>query len=204
MEVLIVAKTHMRNGSCVGGYDITSKRNVRLLNANAENQPHDTEFNVGQVWEIEYAIRPVLNPPHIEDVLVLSKNFIREEKNPYTFLLNSVKIWKGDPTCIFDGKVNFPRGKSCFVTNTRGIPSQSVGFWMADKDLELTIFGDQKHFYYFGEYGDVYAIPFVGFQPVEDKIKKGSIIRVSLARWWNPNPNEDKRCYCQLSGWFMQ
>lgn len=204
MEVLIVAKTHMKNGSCVGGYDITNKRNVRLLNSTAENQPADTDFNVGQVWEIDYSNRQILTPPHIEDVLVSSKKYIREEKNIYSFLINTVPIWRGDPTNIFDGKVNFPQGKSCFVSNKRGLPSQSVGFWVADKDLELTIFNDHKHYYYFGDFGDVYTIPFVGFQNVIDKIKKGTIIRVSLARWWNPNPNEDKRCYCQLSGWFLE
>ena len=203
MEVLIVAKTHMKNGVCVGGYDITNKRNVRLLGPNAENQPFDTDLNVGQVWEIAYSNRETIIPPHIEDVLITSRNYLRNESNMYSFLIKSVPIWRGDPTCIFEGKVDFPRGKSCFIPNPKNLPSQSVGFWISDDDLFLTIFSDQRHYYYFNEYGDVYTIPFVGFQPVQRVIKKGSIIRVSLARWWSPpGSNSDKKCYCQMSGWY--
>ena len=56
MEILIVAKTHMKNAFCVGAYDITNKRNIRLLTSNELNQPTDTQFNVGQLWNMEYII----------------------------------------------------------------------------------------------------------------------------------------------------
>ncbi len=54
--VLIVAKTYMKNAFCVGAYDMENKRNIRLLSASGENQPRDTRFNVGQLWNLKYEI----------------------------------------------------------------------------------------------------------------------------------------------------
>ncbi|MFI3197287.1 MAG: hypothetical protein QX196_03085, partial [Methylococcaceae bacterium] len=61
---------------------------------------------------------------------------------------------------------------------------------------------DPIDFYlYFGE--QVYSFPFVGSVDTIETISKGTLLRVSLTRWWSPNPNRiKKRCYCQLSGWF--
>ncbi|RLD55183.1 MAG: hypothetical protein DRJ01_16985, partial [Bacteroidetes bacterium] len=65
MEVLIVAKTHMKNAFCIGSYDLTNKRNVRLLTSTEANQPLDTEFKIGQIWEIDYIVRSSIVNPHI-------------------------------------------------------------------------------------------------------------------------------------------
>lgn len=32
---------------------------------------------------------------------------------------------------------------------------------------------------------------------------KGTLVRLSLARWWSPNQGRDKRCYLQLSGFYI-
>lgn len=203
MEVIIVAKTHMRNAACVGGFEIATKKSVRLLTSNGENQPSNTELEVGQIWNIEYSVRAQLIAPHVEDVQINGKNFIRTQNSVGEFLKNNATIWRGDPRAIFEGKVHFGRAQSGYITNNGGIPSQSVGFWLADKDLELTILDDQKHYYYFGDGGEIFAFPYVGYSPVVETIKKGTLIRVSLARWWKPNERvEEKRCYCQLSGWY--
>lgn len=48
-------------------------------------------------------------------------------------------------------------------------------------------------------------IPYVGFEPAVDLIPKGTLVRVSLARWWRPHdspPDMEERCYLQLSGWY--
>lgn len=203
MEVLIVAKTHMKNGACVGALELHTRKNVRLLTVNGDNQPKDIDFEVGQVWDIEYSARENIIPPHVEDILVSKKKYLRRQNNLVSFLKDNVKVWAGDPTCIFEHKLHFPIGKGGYVVSSHGTPSQSVGFWLTDKDLELTIFADQKHFFYFGGFNNVHSIPYVGYAPIINKIKKGTLVRVSLARWWKPNPTvEEKRCYCQLSGWY--
>ena len=44
-------------------------------------------------------------------------------------------------------------------------------------------------------------IPFVGFQSPIGLIPANTLVRVSLARWW-ANNNDEERCYLQLSGWY--
>jgi hypothetical protein len=203
MEILIVAKTYMKSAFCIGGFEIETGKNVRLLNSNGENQPLDTDYKIGQIWEIKYSQRNDIVKPHIEDIIIETKNLVKVQENLKDFLMTKADIWIGSPENIFNDKVKFYIGKSGYVSNKYGLPDSSVGFWISDKDLELTIFDDQKHFYYFGDFNEVCVFPYVGTQALVDKIPKGSIIRVSLARWWRPNPQiEEKRCYCQLSGWF--
>jgi hypothetical protein len=203
MEVLIVAKTHMKNAYCIGSYDITNRKNIRLLTANEDNQPLDTKFNIGQIWELEYIERPNIIKPHVEDILVKKATYIRNVNNMYDFLTQNVNIWQGSPETIFNGKISFPIGKSGFLEQKNSSLDQSVGFWMPDNDIELTILEDKKHYLYFGQ--QVYSFPFVGTIGKVETISKGSILRVSLTRWWSPNTQTiEKRCYCQLSGWFQK
>ena len=202
MEILIVAKTHMKNAFCVGAYDITNKRNIRLLTSIGKNPPVDTQFNVGQLWDIEYIDRPIITPPHVEDVLVKSATFRKKIHNISNFLLNNVPIWKGDPTIIFDKKITFPiNRKSGFLEQKNSSLNQSVGFWQSDQNLEFTILDDRKHYLYFGE--QAFSFPYVGVMDKVEAIPKNTLIRISLTRWWSPNPNLPKSCYCQISGWFM-
>ncbi len=46
---------------------------------------------------------------------------------------------------------------------------------------------------------------FVGFQEPLAEIPAGAVVRISLAHWWRPrdHPEEEERCYLQLSGWFL-
>ena len=48
------------------------------------------------------------------------------------------------------------------------------------------------------------SIPYVGYEAPVLVIPAGSLVRVSLARWWHkPNaPDEGETCSLQLSGWF--
>jgi hypothetical protein len=203
MEVLIVAKTHMKNAACVGGLEVSTRKNLRLLNNNGDNQPANTDFQVGQIWDIEYSLRDNIILPHSEDVIISKKRYLRTQSNLSSFLKNNAIVWSGDQSSIFENKVQFGIGKSGYVTNIVGLPFQSVGFWLPDQDLELTILDDQKHFFYFGDHGNICAFPYVGYAPTIDKIKKGTLVRVSLARWWKPSPAiQEMRCYCQLSGWY--
>ena len=202
MEVLIVAKTIMKNAFCIGAYDITNRKNVRLLTLSRTNQPIDTKFNVGQIWDINYEESPNIVKPHIEDILVKNAVFLRVIDNMYEFLISNVPFWEGSPENIFEGKINFPIGKSGYLELKDSDLAQSVGFWIPDKDVELTILRDKKHYLYFGD--QVYAFPFVGTMNKIETIPRGAILRVSLARWWSGDTNNQKRCYCQLSGWFIQ
>ena len=202
MEVLIVAKTFMKSAFCVGAYDLKTKMNIRLLTSSEENQPLDSKFEIGHIWDIDYLPRPNRIKPHVEDVLVQKARYVRVQTRLNEYLIKTVNIWEGGPEIIFNGKIKFPNGQSGFLEQKFSEIKQSVGFWLPDKDLELTVLDDHKHYFYFGE-EQVFAFPYVGSNKVIDKITKGTLIRVSLARWWSPNiDRQQKRCYCQLSGWY--
>ena len=50
------------------------------------------------------------------------------------------------------------------------------------------------------------TLTFVGFQEPLEIIPAGTLVRVSLAHWWQPEdtPDVEERCYAQLSGWFFK
>lgn len=201
-EVLILAKTRMKNAICIGAYDITNKRNLRLLTHAGKNQPINTQFNVGQVWGMDYINSENITKPHTEDVLLQKTSFVKNIENMSNFLLKNMPIWKGCPTEIFDNCISFPHGKSGRLERKNSHLAQSVGFWVADKNIELSILNNKKHYFYFGDRQEVFCFPYVGTMDKMETIPKGTIIRVSLARWWSPSKNKEKGCYCQISGWY--
>ena len=71
-QIIIVSKTHMTNAVCIGAL-ATNGKYIRLLNEGGYNQPIDTEFEIRQVWEVEFDERIDKKAPHIEDVIIKSK-----------------------------------------------------------------------------------------------------------------------------------
>lgn len=191
----------MSKTACVGAFELATRKNIRLLNEDGTNQATDTPFEVGQIWDVTYDTH--LNPkaPHMEDVLIKSRILVGTQLNTGEFLKTNAPIWIGSPEKLFDGKIHYEYIKSGFV-RPDSIPSQSVGFWIPDKNLELTIFSDRKHYFYFGDSNDIFVMPYVGYTNVVERIEKGTLIRVSLARWWKQPGFKDERCYLQISGWY--
>ncbi|MCX7067709.1 MAG: hypothetical protein NTW85_08475 [Methylococcales bacterium] len=202
MDVIIVAKTHMSNSACVGGI-LVSGRFVRLLDSNGHNQSLDTELNIGDVCSITFTERPKKKPPHIEDILVSTivfKYSVPSIDKMIEFLKKNIKItiWSGNTDVLFDGKLQWTNSGSGYISESGEMPDSSVGFWIPDKDLTQRDYQGKVKYSYPIRWRN---IPFVGFQSPVDIIPAGTLVRVSLARWWSPNEDE-KRCYLQLSGWY--
>ena len=73
MKVLIVAKTRMGKGACIGGITQDGK-SVRLIPADID--VHDgagQEYEVGDLWEVEATPEPDIIPPHFENIIVHKK-----------------------------------------------------------------------------------------------------------------------------------
>ncbi len=203
MDVLILSKTHMGNGKCCVGGITGGGRYIRLLTPTGENQPENTELAPRQVWDVEFSERLNPIPPHIEDVLINSKKLkgtLKDEIKILEFIKErKILIWQGEPDVLFDGLIKWTNSGSGYI-NREGIPSHSVGFWISDYDLTKKEFNGIRY-----NYPNSFcwrSLKFVGFETPVNKIPAGTLLRVSLARWWQQDENTEERCYLQLSGWY--
>lgn len=205
MEVLIVSKTHMSTMVCVGGLLLNNNRYVRLLNPGNYNQPADTRFEVGDVWDLNFTNRPTLLPPHIEDVIITDKTFIRRIEGISAFLKQrNIIDWNGHIDHLYRGLLHWTGSGTGYIPRDSTMPSQSVGFWISDHDLVRVIF-DTKVKYRYPNGGSYRSISYVGCQETISTIPAGTILRVSLSRLFPPENSEiaaPRGYYLQLSGWY--
>lgn len=202
MQIIITSKTHKGNAACVGGLIVNNNRFVRLLNPGNWDQYADTDFDIGDIWEISFTNRKDIEPPHIEDIIIRSKTFLRKLENFTNFIENSgIAIYHGSPNTIFNGMLSWTGNGNGYIENRNNLPENSVGFWILDKDLILR----EKHYHYPGpnRFLRDKKFPYVGFETAINVIPAGTLMRFSLARWWKPEDSEiEERCYLQLSGWY--
>ncbi|MDR0988952.1 MAG: hypothetical protein LBM06_05775 [Prevotellaceae bacterium] len=206
-NVLILSKTQMENGVCVGGLT-DGGRYVRLLDNGGSNQPKDTSLAPLQIWEIDYVAKANTRPPHVEDVVVqtmIRKGSLNRDANIEEFLkVRNVPIWRGTPDMLFDGLVQWTLKGSGYIDAVGGVPNHSVGFWISDKPLYKTEYEGSIRYKYRFDIFDINgrSIKYKGFEDPVSQIPAGTLIRVSLARWWiSPSDNSEK-CWLQLSGWY--
>jgi hypothetical protein len=201
-RVLIVAKTRMSNGVCIGGLTRDGNKNVRLIPPNRRNHPADTLFDVGQVWDLDFHPSLEITSPHVEDVIVTKERYITQIPNLLETLLERVQPWQGNPEQLFDGLLTFVESGKGYISQLKGLPNSSTGFWLPNRPLDkITSYG-KTNYIYNSPFGRFY-LPYVGLASPIDQIPNGTLIRVSLARWWAPDGTNDKKCYLQLSGWYL-
>jgi hypothetical protein len=189
--------------ACVGGLTLNDNRNVRLLLSNGSNQLQDTPYEVGDIWDLNLRPKREVIAPHIEDVRVDSGRRIGRQGNMRSYLLAKVRPWQGGPDQVFEGLIRFTWNGSGYICRRNNLPNGSVGFWLPSCDFSR--FDHQgKTRYKCVREDKVVRITYVGFEPAVDLLPQGTLVRVSLARWWRPEdaPDMEERCYLQLSGWY--
>jgi hypothetical protein len=208
MRVLIVSKTKMGEVICVSGLSQMEKRSLRLLNAMGEQPTLSDRYSIGQLWEMDYTHAPTCEAPHTEDVLVrqkvlvgqLSTDELRRVLLHYRDALHTVE---GSIELLYEGKLVLPEraDESAYIV-AGYVPGYSTAFWCADVPLEM-VFGKKERAYYHYRAGilDI-KIPFVGFAEPITMIPRHTLVRVSLARWFDQYGKTEPRCYLQLSGWY--
>ena len=73
MKVVIVAKTRMGSGACIGGLTFDG-RSVRLIASDAgTNDQFNKEYEIGDVWDVDFAPEANIIPPHVENIIVHQK-----------------------------------------------------------------------------------------------------------------------------------
>ena len=201
MEVLIVSRTRMKNGVCCGGLDLHSVEFVRLHDHWGKNLIESAPFQIGEVYDIDYRTAANCRPvPHVEDKEILP-NYAKLRQLTNTEFITEidrlVDVPCGGIESIFEGKLR----RSTFATYIypEDIPQFSVCFWRPNAPLIKSGFlGKTKYWF-----GGSHAINYVGFQEPIEIIPAGTLLRMSLANWWSPDTITEKRCYLQLSGWFV-
>lgn len=203
METLILTKTHKGKAACVGGLVLQNDRLVRLLNPGNWDQYADTDLEIGDIWDIKFVNRHNIIAPHTEDVIIQSKKFIKKQDNLSKYLqTRKITIFRGNPSNIFNGHLRWTSNGHGYIADKENLPDNSVGFWISDKDLHF----NAKHYTYQSSirFTGNKEIAYVGFLDPIDVIPSGTLIRLSLARWWKPEDSEmEERCYLQLSGWYL-
>ncbi len=200
-QVLIVSRTSMSGGNvCVGGLVMHNARNVRLLTSSGGNQPGSAPYQVGEFWDLTFTNKPNCVPPHIEDVLVLTASKTGASLNKANDIRSSSPVYTGPLSATYQGCLVTPRGRAWHIDRSR-VPDFSVCFWETPQVLTFTnLFNKSK--YHYNTFAEETYLPFVGTMAASPMIAAGTIVRLSLARWWVPPDQQDDHCYLQLSGWY--
>lgn len=205
MKVLIVAKTRMGSGACIGGI-AENGRSARLIAPDASfNNQFNKEYNVGEIWDIEFTPDPHIIPPHTENLIVQRKQLLAsQEQNIADFIVQHMPPKTGGLERLYDGLVQMSPSGPLYIAKQSGVPSYSTLFWRADRPLLRDTTSKRIRYRYPTETGG-HTLTFVGFQEPIAEIPAGTLLRISLAHWWQPpdDPTIEPRCYLQLSGWFL-
>jgi hypothetical protein len=203
--VLVVAKTHWWDHVCVGALSRSPVQHLRLLHDDHEKMTEADGYEVGQVREILFRRPARTDPPHVEDVQVTQTSVTRTLTPAETrdAILRYVQPTAGSIRRLFQETLHIAPGEhvSAYVAPTH-IPDHSTEFWTTDQLLTLHLSADGKPYYHYRADGADVKVKYVGYAPPIEHISAGSLVRMSLARWYNQQGHTEPRCYLQLSGWW--
>lgn len=209
--MVIVSKTKMaKDKVCVGGVDIDSHCSVRLMDKYGFHESlSDCPYNIFEIWDVEYVKYSTRKLPHsAEDVRVIRRVKLDELEERIScvdlFKRNGINVYEGSIRNIFDGCLNATDSGALYITESN-IPNHSTCFWIADQDLARNDYqGKVRYNYKDGIHRWGCNIPYVGLENnPAGIISKGSLIRLSLAHWWMKAEETEKKCFLQLSGFFI-
>jgi hypothetical protein len=176
-------------------------KNMRLLYLDNSNMLDDIDINIYDNLLIKYQRKKDIILPHTEDINVFYINKISANNKPMVDILKilNIDIIQGNPNTLFENKLIWSQNswQSSGYISANDIPNYSICFWRSDKDIYLN-----KNNYEYILDDKTYSMRYVGMHKAQDCIYKGTLIKVSLANWWNSNSPEDNRCYLQLSEYY--
>lgn len=201
MRAVVIAKTKMGENICVGAADLESGSAMRLIPADGAEFHSWREFrpSIGSIIELTGSPSRKTEPPHTEDILVVSWNDTNTRIDDISnWIRKNCNVWHGNRSSLFDGVMQFTQlGKGQILRNR--LPSSSVGFWVTPRDL--VYYPETNRYAYAG------ALPvnarYVGLEEASENIPANSLVRVSLARWWKPEGSDmPEACWLQISGYY--
>jgi hypothetical protein len=206
VNVLIVARTRLGKAVCVGGMTEDGGRPIRLFPEHGQFLPPDCPLQVGELWDMHLTAIPIVYPPHVEDHIHRPLRLEGRVATMRTFILNRQESWVGGPSSLFDGRLRFAHTGRAFVSRAPPLPRQSVGYWVIPDPLSVDL-DEREHAIYRGAVHDdskerALVVPYVGTADPARELPAGTLVRVSLSRWWRAAQHVEERCYLQMSGWY--
>ena len=200
-NVLVTSKTKASNNNiCIEAITKDGK-NVRLLYSMNSNISETLNINIYDNLLIKYQELETIQFPHAENINVFYIKIISKNNKPMLDILNTlnINILQGDPTSLFDKKLVWTQDTwhSMGYVSLNNVPEYSIHFWIADKDLYLN---KNKYEYIIDD--KTYSMQYTGVHKPQDCIYKGTLIKISLANWWNNNSSNDSRCILELSEYY--
>lgn len=198
-QVVIVSRTRMKGGICIGGMTLDGHANVRLLPpSGSHSHPVSAPYRIGQLWDLDLKAPAKTDPPHVEDVLVEGARPAGELDDVAGWLGQNARVIVGDVSVLFDGLLHVSHAGTAYI-NKDAVPRSSVGFWRPSSDLQA----DDPGQHYLAKHwlSDV-TVKYVGEAPATPVIPADSLVRVSLARWFSPSGTDWEACWLQVSGWY--
>jgi len=200
-RVVIVSRTRLGNRLCIGGHDINQDmKSLRLLTRQEENQPADSPLEIGDIWDLEFQPRPTITPPHVEDVLVTAGKHVKRVEDIASYLIDRVTIWSDGPEALWDGTLRATPNGRALVLAEGPIPSCSTGYWQPDYSLDRWRWDEnsKSYFDYTGP-SSIRRFSWAGVATAPEHIAQWTLVRVSLARYWDPE-TAPAGYYAQISG----
>jgi hypothetical protein len=208
-QVIIVSKTRIGDGFCIGGIDMDSGESYRLTHKTRQADSYRSwpaylcVFNIGQVWEGHINPSASHEPPHNEDQIFSEYTLLREASVVDTIRTLSITTYRGHLSKTYEGGLIIGSNGNAYLPAISNLPNYSTCFWIADWSLEKQehLNNDKIQIRY--KYDEIYNIKYVGDSLAVDHIPAGSLLRLSLARKFRPTGSTDDRYYLQISGWFF-
>lgn len=205
MRVVIVGKTNMAHGICVGALIEETAQAVRLIPKGEFCNPRDTPFEVGDVWDLSIKPRAGTTPPHVEDhdILKAGKK-VDEIADLGAWLRKNVSPWKGGRDVLFEGTLKFRSNGKAYVPEEGPLPSGSTGFWILPAKMTYapSTWEGKVRPQYALHADPQLLIKYVGLTPTPQlpaALTAGTLVRLSLAHTFPADPN---KLFLQLSGWY--
>lgn len=199
-RAVIVGKTRMSEGYwCIGALTLDDWRSLRLLPVSGGRAwAPETTIELEQVYEIAGSYSALIDPPHTEDFRLSSLRFVGSYSgNLPQDICAHVAVARGELSSLYQGCLRRLHRSSLGVLRDN-IPNFSTQFWVPDQSLRLTIKWEKAYYLVGG-----YEVRYVGARTPIQEIPAGSLVRLSLSRWWAPEGATEQACYLQVSGWWL-
>ncbi len=214
-KVLIVGKTRMGSGICLGGIVLVNDRSVRLLPKTGYTHAKSTPFELGDIWNLNLQELPenATVTPHTEDVRVFHKAHIktlsrRKLRDRILRIADDVPLVY--PKQLFDNCIRFTTQRKALVYLHGSKPKYSTGFWRLHKALHKRVDNDGKVRYLYcgngigcdsGDQDLILDVPYVGCDAPIGIVPRETLLRFSLSREYRAGKYIG--FWLQLSGWFL-